>query len=741
MKRVIFSFLLYPVFVFAVIISCNAQELNLASNGTANYSIITTGDDMENAAAKILQENLNKISGAGFHIAQSVKSNALFVLTASNAQKKLSLSQSEIPGDEGVGIITSAKDIYIFGGTGNGLKNAVYEFLQKYLGCRYYTADAVLLPANKNISIPSAVKYIYTPAIKYRYIFYGPAFKGEYAAWNKLQNIPGAVKGPSIFGLFVHSMFTLVPPEKYFATHPEYYALRNGKRVKTQLDLTNIDVLRIARQSLDSIIKKNPQASMFSVSQMDNEGYCQCSNCKRKAAETGSQSGVILNFVNQLAATFPDKIISTLAYHYSRPGPSTIVPAKNVNIMFCATGANRSMPFEAYKTKGSVYYDLNAWRKLTNNIFFWDYLVDFKHLYLPFPVYHTLQPNIQLIASGNIPYTFMQGWAYNGSDMPELKSYMLAQLLWNPDVEINQTQSEFIKFYYGDAAPHILKYITDMTAYVQSHKINLSNNDAPLDHINDFLSPAQIALYQQAFNEAKNAVANNNLYLRRVQNAAQSLRYAILEGVSKQDATAEDSVGYLNIVKEFNSIAEKDNVNSMAESGNNLKDFVAGQQVYQQSKVVNNLAAGAFVSIVNPPAYPVNNLNDLLDNLKASKTIDSKWVAFQQPYIELMIDLKTITNIDSVSATFMHNPAAKVQLPEAVKYAVSTNGKNFTEIGIARNVWARLGVKEELKTFTVKAPGNTNARFVKLQFKMVNSPNITGDDLPQSMLCDEILVQ
>lgn len=726
---------------YVIVTSCNAQQLNLTAGGVAHYSIVTTGDASENAAAKILQDNLKKIAGVDFKINQSRQGNSIYILTSGNALKMQLLSQSQIPGEEGVAIKVTGKDICITGGTGSGMRNAVYEFLEKYLGCRYYTADAVLIPQSKNISIPSNINYTYTPAIKYRYIFYGPAFKGEYAAWNKLQNTPGMVKPPSIFGLFVHSMFTLVPPGKYFESHPEYYALRNGKRAKTQLDLTNPDVFRIARQSLDSIIKKHPQASMFSVSQMDNNGYCQCDNCKRKEAETGSQSGVILSFINQLATAFPDKIISTLAYNYSRPAPSNIVPEKNVNIMFCATSVNRSITFEADKSKSSVYYDLNAWSKLTGNIFFWDYLVDFFHLYLPFPIYHTLQPNIQFLASTNVSYTFMQGWAYSGSDMPELKTYLIAQLLWNPGIDIAQAQNEFINFYYGDAAPYISKYISDITAYVQTHKINLSTNDAPLDHINDILSPAQIEKYQQHFNNAKKAVANNNVYLNRVQNAEQSLRYAILDGVSKQNSNAKDSTAYLQVVKEFSNIAANANVNHMDEAGNNLKDFVAEQLSYQKTKLVNNLAAGASVSIIDPPAYSVNDPDNLFDNFKGSKTVDSKWVAFQQPYIELVIDLKKNVNIQSVSATFMHNPQAKVQLPSGVKYAASNNGKKFTDIGIARNVWAGMGVKEELKNFSIQVPNNTTARYIKVSFTMVNSPNITGDDLPQAMLCDEILVQ
>lgn len=734
-RKILLPFIVY-IFTF---FSCKAQKLSITSDGSTNYSIVTNNENEEMQAAKILQANLDKITSADFKITRSAQGNSIYVLSVADAQK-LSLPSLELPGEEGVAIKVSGKNIYIIGDAGNGLKNAVYEFLEKYLGCRYYAADAVFIPQNRNISIPQSTNYSYTPVIKYRYVFFGPSFKGDYAAWNKLQNVPGMVKTPSIFGLWVHSMFTLVPPEKYFATHPEYYALRNGKRSKTQLDLTNPDVLRIAKQSLDSIIKKNPQATIFSVSQMDNNGYCECDNCKRKAAETGSQSGVIINFVNQLAAAFPGKIISTLAYNYSRSAPTNIQPAKNVNIMFCASGANHSMPYNADKSAGSVYSDLNAWSKLTNNIFFWDYLVDFRHLFLPFPVYHVLQPNIQLLATNKVNYTFQQGWPYNGSDMPELKTYLLSQLLWNPDIDIKATQNEFINFYYGNAAPYISKYIDALTGYVQSHTIKLKTDDAPLDHVNDYLSPAQLKIYQQYFADAKNAVAGYEVYLQRVQKAEQSIRYAILDGISKTDSSVSNISMYKNMLNEFKGIANATGADRVEESNTTLNDFVADQENYQENKLVKNLAAKATAVITNPGSYKVNNLNSLFDKVKGNKTIDEKWVRFQQNYIELVIDLKQQAKIDSLAATFMHNPAFKIQLPESVKFAVSDDGNNFTEIGIAKNIWPGLGVKEELKTFRIQV-SNITARYIRLSFKMVNAPNITGDGLPQSMLCDEIVVQ
>jgi hypothetical protein len=151
---------------------CLAQQLTLASNGVANYEIVTSGDSKEIVAAKILQDNLKKISGADFNVTQSAKGNAIYVLTVAKAANKLSLQQKEMPGDEGVMIKILNKHIYLVGGTGNGVNNVVYEFLERYLGCRYFTSDAILIPQQKSISVSSTINYSYTPIIKFRlYLF------------------------------------------------------------------------------------------------------------------------------------------------------------------------------------------------------------------------------------------------------------------------------------------------------------------------------------------------------------------------------------------------------------------------------------------------------------------------------------------------------------------------------------------------------------------------------------------
>ncbi|GIT74783.1 MAG: hypothetical protein Ct9H300mP29_7770 [Candidatus Neomarinimicrobiota bacterium] len=136
----------------------------------------------------------------------------------------------------------------------------------------------------------------------------------------------------------------LIPPEKYFNEHPEYFSLNNGVRSsKTQLCLSNPNVLDLVILHLKELISKNPLANHWSISQNDTYGPCECSGCENIDNQYGGvPSGSIIHFVNQVAERFPNKVISTLAYQYSRKAPKgKFKTRENVNIVLCTIELNR----------------------------------------------------------------------------------------------------------------------------------------------------------------------------------------------------------------------------------------------------------------------------------------------------------------------------------------------------------------------------------------------------------------
>ena len=83
-------------------------------------------------------------------------------------------------------------------------------------------------------------------------------------------------------------------------------------------------------------IRQNPAAGMISISQNDWRGNCQCAKCKAIEEEEGSPSGLLLRFVNAVAADiakeYPDFLMETLAYQYTRKAPKITRPANKATM-------------------------------------------------------------------------------------------------------------------------------------------------------------------------------------------------------------------------------------------------------------------------------------------------------------------------------------------------------------------------------------------------------------------------
>jgi hypothetical protein len=555
--------LLPLVFVFLLCDSVCAQQIILTENGKSAYTIVMPekATITEVQAAKVLQDYLFRISGASLPIAyDNEKPKAMEILIGNVQRSELKDVHYDVLKEDGLLIKTTGKKLIITGGEKKGVLYGVYTFLDKYMGCRKFASDVTIVPKKNNISL-GTINDQQLPAFSFRETFYNDVYDPEYMDWHMLHSFEGRGTDKSQWGYWVHTFHSLLDPKEYGETHPEYFSFYEGKRhagliaswdgssvqPEAQLCLSNPDVLEIVCKNLKAAMDKKPEALYWSVSQNDNVSYCRCDKCaeldKKYAAFAPEEKmysthggdkypalgmGSLLWFVNQVADRFPDKIISTLAYQYSRVPPKGIVPRKNVNIMLCSIESSRNDPMETGDTSFSS--DLKGWGKITNNILIWDYTIRFSNLLAPFPNLRILQPNIRFLHANNVSALFEQGNIQKGGEFAQLRAYLIARMLWNPDVDIQKEMNEFLHAYYGKAAAEIKEYIDLLHNSNQSGKgVKMSIFGSPAEDKESFLSEALIKRYNEIFDRAEKKVLNNETLLVRVQSARLPVYYAMLE--------------------------------------------------------------------------------------------------------------------------------------------------------------------------------------------------------------------
>jgi hypothetical protein len=462
------------------LIEANAQQFTLVKEGKSSCRIIIPGkaNVIEIQAAKVFQDYIQRISGAKIPIeSDNIKATDNEILIGRvNRDEFKDVPVAKLAKD-GLYIKNTGKKLVIAGGTEKGVLYGVYTLLEKYMGCRKYTSTVTVVPKQKSIVL-SAINDVQVPSYDYREQPYPDAYDEEYLAWHKLDSHRGKPDTGNEWGSFGHTFDALLSTKEYGETHPEYFSFYDGARhpeasvtgrPEAQLCLTNPEVLEIVCKNLQAQIAANPGAIYWSVKQNDNIRYCRCEKCaaldeKYASFTPGSKtygtpgsastyspigSGSIIAFVNKVAERFPDKIISTFAYRYSRVPPKGIELRKNVNIMLCSIESPRNISIP--EGDQSFHEDFEGWARLTNNIIIWDYVVQYRNLISPFPNLHTLQPNLKYLHDKGVTMMFEEGNPETGGEFYELKAYILAKLMWDVDADVNKVMDDFFTGYYGNA--------------------------------------------------------------------------------------------------------------------------------------------------------------------------------------------------------------------------------------------------------------------------------------------------
>ena len=90
-------------------------------------------------------------------------------------------------------------------------------------------------------------------------------------------------------------MGKLIPPAEFFKLHPEFFSMRKGKRIGDgQLCLSNLRVVSLLKIYVSEMIKTRPGHWCYSVSQNDNQYYCECENCRLLERRYGGYAGLLL---------------------------------------------------------------------------------------------------------------------------------------------------------------------------------------------------------------------------------------------------------------------------------------------------------------------------------------------------------------------------------------------------------------------------------------------------------------
>jgi len=565
------------------------RGVNLSNMTTWDIIIAQDASPSEIYAAEEFQNYFAQASNIHLPIVHEANSKTVgrhhIFIGSSPAMRdsKVGFSTDEF-GQEDFRIVVRDDNIAIAGlqqDNSRGTLYGVYTFLEDYLGVRFLTAGHTYIPPIGIWRVVGPLDRFYHPPLRFRWSYYGETNRNPtFAARLRVNTVTDDPKlgGKTGLNLINHSFFHYVPSTKYGKEHPEYFALVDGERKLEmggggpELCLTNPDVLHIVTDTILDALKKYPNMENVSVSQNDNNKYCRCPQCAAIDEQESTPMGSILMFVNAVAdevgKEYPDVMIGTLSYWYSRKPPKTIRPRPNVQIQLCSIECCVLHPINDPNCEKNVQFcqDLANWGKMCNKISIWNYNTNFSNYLLPCPNLRVIEPNIRYFVANNAMGIFMQA-AGNalGAELSDLRNYVIANLLWDPTRSSQKLIDEFLDLHYGRAAVPIRRFINLTHEHALASGLHPNCFGRAKDYAIDE-SIAQAGL--DAFAEAME-LAENDAIRARVEKASVCAYRAAIEPIwyikNKSEVEPALAIRMRPLVERFVELCEKYGVTQASE--------------------------------------------------------------------------------------------------------------------------------------------------------------------------------
>ena len=434
------------------------------------------------------------------------------------------------------GVYTDADGLVLAGTAKRSALYAVYYFLEEYLDWRFFTSDCETVYEHSLIDLRD-VDDTYTHQYKvrglYAYDYSDPWISVKrYFNESSMRNL-----GPELGGT---EGFTYMGIHNFGNLAETGY--ENGQPCLNDQQVRD-NILKNTIAYLDA----NPNVPSVHISQNDNNQYCQCEECLKDIEYYGAPSGTIIEMLNYVCegledykgGIYKDVLVITFAYRWSFDAPDNIVCHDNIVIEYTLIDQCQQHSLtdptcnhieeDLVRHNAGIVEQINKWAKISKQCLVYDYGLDCRYYYCPFPDFDVLRENYAYYATLN-PWGYMNlcNPHQNGCDFSEMRFYLYAKLLQYPNMteeEYNRHIDEFIAAYYGDAAPFVKEYFDWTQKITDEHGQCFSFYASPEEMWGEKVFRNNAEFLQDLFAKAKAAVADDEASLTRVRRLWVGMEY------------------------------------------------------------------------------------------------------------------------------------------------------------------------------------------------------------------------
>ncbi len=473
-----------PAIIFCLsfaLVALAQAEVAILQQGEAKAQIVAdvrettpAGAEIVNDAANWLADSLKQASGAEFAVVPLPGEQPSLIVARTDAWPDVARGAGlTTDGYEDYAVATDAENrrIYVLGNSAVAARHGVADLLRRW-GFRWFAPSPKWRAIPRLSELSADFNFTGSPSLIERRIWYAYGMSGEdlkplmadYVRWTAANRL--TLRGLTRTG---HSYGNIIGrnPE-VFAKNPDLSAMReDGTRDTVSVPnarkfcFSNPELIDLVvedrRKLLETNRKANPASFMVSIDPSDGQGTCHCEACKALGTTTDRVFHLANAVAKRLRASDPQAWVGLYAYSSHRL-PPTIDIEPNVYVQV-ALGFNRtqySLPelVDRWSQKVSAiglreYYGVEAWD--------WGLpgrarggRVEYHRKWIPYYAERNLN-GINAETNAN--------WGAQG-----LGLYVAAQMMWNPQADVDALTDEFFERLFGDVAKPMRAFYQKMEA-------------------------------------------------------------------------------------------------------------------------------------------------------------------------------------------------------------------------------------------------------------------------------------
>ncbi|MAD98039.1 MAG: hypothetical protein CMB99_12000 [Flavobacteriaceae bacterium] len=548
-----------------------------------------------------------------------------------------------------------------------------------------------------DIDLNSEINECYKADFSYREPYYSRNFNSDYSRWHKTNYLD------LNWGIWGHNIPKIL---KKYQLPESAYAEVNGRRNKQQFCFSSNDLFKYLSTEIIKIYESDNALDRFMILPNDNFLSCTCDKCKKLGNTPTNASPAVFTFLNKLARKYKKLHFFTSAYNTVTEVPD-FKAEKNIGLFYSTIKIQKGIPIEKSRYYNRFKKDITNWKDHVDDVYIWDYTVNFDNYFDLYPSLKVTQDNLKLYKKLGVHGVFLHGSEYNYSTLEDLKTYVFARMLWDTDIDLKEEITSFLNDNYSKKVAKLLSefyiYLTD--SFYNSKK-ELSIYSGIHQTAAKYLDPELLFTFYEDFDKYVQSNQYNQNYLQ-IATALTFLKLEIMRdyGFGKygyarlfnNEIRVKSEIGTL--LDKLDSYSRLAKISTYNEIQSSLRKYIIGwrETIFRYHRRNSYFFKKKF-EVLSSLDEDYTNTSYLNDGAFGLLDYNTNWLLCSVDELVLKVKKEDVKNSKEITFSFLQDTKHRIYFPEVIRIKDTENNtiKRF-RLPVEKDKWLK-------KEFVLRLP-------------------------------------